>query len=193
MGTDDKKSKQEHKLLSDEDAALWERVSGTAKPLVKGKNRDVPRVEAPIAEKPEKPKPKTPAKPAPKKVLERQPAPPALPPLGSFDRRELRGLAGGRLEIDGRIDLHGMRQREAHTALRAFVKNAQARGDRHVLVITGKGGRTSEDGIERGILNRQVPRWLNEPEFREAVVGFSPAHKRHGGEGALYVRLRRTR
>lgn len=193
MGTDDKKTRQEHKLLSDEDAALWDRVAGTAKPLVKGKNRNVRRVEVPVSEKPKNSKPEKSAKPLPKPATGDQLAPSSPPPLGSYDRRELRGLAGGRREIDGRIDLHGMRQREAHTALRAFLRSAQARGHRHVLVITGKGGRTSEDGIERGVLNREVPRWLNEPEFRSVVVGFAPAHKRHGGEGALYVRLRRSR
>ncbi len=86
-----------------------------------------------------------------------------------------------------------MRQREAHGALRSFLARAQERGHKHVLVITGKGGRRETDGsFERGVLNREVPRWLAEAEFRNCVLSFTPAGKRHGGEGALYVRLRKS-
>jgi len=103
-------------------------------------------------------------------------------------------LGAGRISVDASIDLHGMRQREAHGALKAFLARAQAQGHRHVLVITGKGGKREIDGsFERGVLNREAPRWLSEPEFRAWVVSFTPASKRHGGEGALYVRLRRNK
>ena len=70
-----------------------------------------------------------------------------------------------------------------------FLNAASLRGARLVLVITGKGGVGQG---ERGILKRQVPQWLALPEFREWVVGFEKAHIAHGGEGALYVRIRRN-
>ncbi|GBE43277.1 hypothetical protein BMS3Bbin10_01353 [bacterium BMS3Bbin10] len=181
--------------LTGEDAALWDQVAETAKPLRKGKNRVVDRpgpVAGPARE--ESGMNPGPAGGAPRRAVTPPPPPASAPalPAGGFDRREARALGSGRAGIDGRIDLHGMRQREAHGALRAFLARAQERGHKHVLVITGKGGRREPDGsFERGVLNREVPRWLCEPEFRSQVVSFTPAHKRHGGEGALYVRLRK--
>lgn len=95
-------------------------------------------------------------------------------------------------EIDARIDLHGMTQTRAHRALSDFLRRAHADGLTFVLVITGK-GRSGESESERGVLRRQVPQWLSLPEFRTLVVGFEEAHIGHGGEGALYVRIRRVR
>jgi DNA-nicking Smr family endonuclease len=99
-------------------------------------------------------------------------------------------VARGKEAIDGRLDLHGLTQNEAHTALLHFLRAATARGARLVLVITGKGGRGD---TERGVLKRQVPHWLSLPEFRALIVGFEQAHVAHGGEGALYIQVRRTR
>jgi DNA-nicking Smr family endonuclease len=91
--------------------------------------------------------------------------------------------------------LHGMTQAQAHTALLRFLRRAHADGVRTVLVVTGKGLRSRDHSQdhERGVLRRQVPMWLALPEFRLLVVGFDAAHVGHGGEGALYVRLRRPR
>jgi DNA-nicking Smr family endonuclease len=100
-------------------------------------------------------------------------------------------VARGKDEIDGRLDLHGLTQSEAHAALLRFLRTASSRGARLVLVITGKGARAAEG--ERGVLKRQVPHWLGLPEFRALVIGFEDAHIAHGGEGALYVRVRRAR
>jgi DNA-nicking Smr family endonuclease len=100
-------------------------------------------------------------------------------------------IARGKDEIDGRLDLHGLTQSEAHATLLRFLRAASARGARLVLVITGKGARAAEG--ERGILKRQVPLWLGQPEFRALVIGFEDAHLAHGGEGALYVRVRRDK
>ncbi|HEX2255090.1 MAG TPA: Smr/MutS family protein, partial [Afifellaceae bacterium] len=96
----------------------------------------------------------------------------------------------GAAEPEARLDLHGMRQASAFHALVAFLRQAQARGDRTVLVITGKGRAADE---ESGVLRRAVPMWLAEPQFRQLVVGYESAAQRHGGEGAFYVRLRRRR
>lgn len=117
---------------------------------------------------------------------------PIAPPLAPLGRRARARVARGRDPIDARLDLHGMTQRKAHAALLAFLRSESARGARLVLVITGKGRRGEGEG-ERGILRRQVPEWLGLAEFRQFVVGFEDAHIAHGGEGALYVRIRRPR
>lgn len=101
----------------------------------------------------------------------------------------------GRIDIDGRIDLHGMTQAEARDALRHFIGARAARGDRTLLVITGKGAKTDNDYIaamtERGILRTMLPIWLSEPGLAHLISGWSIAARGHGGEGAWYVRLRR--
>lgn len=119
-----------------------------------------------------------------------KPKPSPLPALSPLSRRAKQRLARGTEEIDGRLDLHGRTQAEAHAALLSFLRSAQNRGAKNVLVITGKGARESNSA--RGVLKRQVPLWLKLPEFRSLVVGFEQAHVGHGGEGALYVRVRRA-
>jgi DNA-nicking Smr family endonuclease len=111
----------------------------------------------------------------------------ALPPLAPLGRRRRSRVARGSEPIDGRLDLHGLTQSQAHAKLLHFLRDASARGARLVLVITGKGG---GDG-ERGVLRRQLPHWLALPEFRSVVVGYEPAALRHGGEGAWYISVRR--
>jgi len=113
-----------------------------------------------------------------------------FPPLATLGRRMRTRVARGKEAIDGRLDLHGLTQSEAHATLLRFLRAATAREARLVLVITGKGGRGEG---ERGVLKRQVPQWLSLPEFRALVVGFEQAHFAHGGEGAVYIRVRRTR
>ena len=104
-------------------------------------------------------------------------------------------LRRGRREIEGVIDLHGMRQAEAHGALIGFLHRAQDAGHRLVLVITGKGAAASGHLLfeERGVLRLSVPHWLRMPELRPLVLGFEEALPHHGGTGAIYVRLRRQR
>ena len=96
-------------------------------------------------------------------------------------------VAKGKHAIDARLDLHGFTQHEAHSILLRFLRSAHDRDARLVLVITGKGR-----GGEIGVLRRQVPQWLGLPEFRSIVVGFEDAAIAHGGEGALYIRVRRS-
>jgi DNA-nicking Smr family endonuclease len=153
------------------------------------------------------------ATPTPKPVLNSTSAPksqsPLLtpaspPPLANFDWRHARRLSNGRDDIEARLDLHGRRQHEAYAALRAFLYSCRSRGFRNVLVITGKGGRREDlerdnynggyfYGEERGVLRRLAPEWLREPEFRLMVVSYTESHERHGGDGALYIKLRRPR
>jgi DNA-nicking Smr family endonuclease len=93
--------------------------------------------------------------------------------------------------VDAAIDLHGMRQPEAHAALHQFLLRAQRDGAKVVLVVTGKGESRDETGLGTGVLRRGVPLWLNAPEWRSLVVGYEQASRLHGGAGALYVRVRR--
>jgi DNA-nicking Smr family endonuclease len=132
----------------------------------------------------------------------RIPAPAALPPPpqtplpAEFDRRTLRQVGAGKMSIDARLDLHGLHQDTAHARLRAFLVNSQAKGHRMVLVITGKGAGRPAEGPQappRGVLRRSVPLWLEEPELRAIVLSYAAAGVRHGGDGALYIRLRKAR
>jgi DNA-nicking Smr family endonuclease len=113
-----------------------------------------------------------------------------LTPVGGLDRRKMRKIASGRVEIEARLDLHGLFQQEAHAALRRFLLSSSTRGMRHVLVITGRGSRTARNSEVGGVLRRNVPLWLSGPDLREVVISYATAHVRHGGEGALYVTLR---
>jgi DNA-nicking Smr family endonuclease len=176
--------------LSSDERSLWTHVTRSIAPLPKRRAVKADDVEPAAAPTKSKPKPKIASEPLPvatpvlpRLVVRHEPAP---APLG---RKARRRLARGADEIDGRLDLHGMTQARAHDALLGFLRTARARGAKVVLVITGKGDATGE----RGVLKRQVPMWLRLPEFRELVAGFESAGIGHGGEGALYVRVRRVR
>lgn len=176
--------------LSAEEHALWESVAKQVKPLRKRHRTAKPPVAPPEIEAKVAPLPAASPKPsAPAPIV--APPRPAPPPLAPIGRRERSHLSRGRKEIDARIDLHGMTQSRAHRALFGFLQRAHHDGLTFVLVITGKGKLGA--GSERGVLRRQVPEWLSLPEFRSMVVGFEEAGIGHGGEGALYVRVRRSR
>jgi DNA-nicking Smr family endonuclease len=162
--------KSRRRKLSEEERTLWGRVT---------------RSIAPLRRRPLLIEPAEPATP----TVKRSPFPSARP------HGATRHLAGAAKPLPPamRIDLHGRTQSEAHAALLSFLRAAQADGARFALVITGKGGSGSQHLSERGVLKRQVPHWLRLPEFRSYVIGFEDAHIGHGGEGALYVRLRRGR
>jgi DNA-nicking Smr family endonuclease len=178
------------RALGEEERALWESVAKQTKPLRKKPRVAKPQeasaaMEAPVG------KPVIAQKSLPSAKIP-HPAKPDVPPLAPLGRRERSHLARGRKEIDARLDLHGMTQTRAHRALSGFLQRAHSDGLTFVLIITGK-GRTIGPESERGVLRRQVPQWLSLPEFRALVVGFEEAHIGHGGEGALYVRIRRSR
>jgi DNA-nicking Smr family endonuclease len=182
------------RALSEEERVLWESVAKQTKPLRKRSRAAKPQLAAPDSQTPVATKaaaaPK--AHPAAKAPHAPRPdLPPAAPPLAPLGRRARSQLSRGRKEIDARLDLHGMTQTRAHRALSGFLQRAHSEGLTFVLVITGKGRMGAES--ERGVLRRQVPQWLSLPEFRSLVVGFEEAHIGHGGEGALYVRIRRSR
>lgn len=120
---------------------------------------------------------------------------PSLPELShgnqvGLDKSTSKKLKKGQQPIEGRMDLHGMTQEQAHRALNAFIQGSHGAAKRCVLVITGKG--LKQDGSV-GVLRAAVPRWLNQPPNRERVLAFSYATPKDGGEGALYVMLKRKR
>lgn len=203
-----KKSRQ----LSASETALWHHMASTLQPLKDAKNRVLAALED--FDGSEKLSGTTPTAKGgankltgqPKRAVSPPVIPPAqpkavskraAPPLSQFDTKRARRLRSGRIEVDARIDLHGMRQNEAHIALRGFLHSSHRKGHRIVLVITGKGAPENEGAswgdrhAPRGVLRRNVPQWLSEPDLRALVVSFAPAAQRHGGEGALYVHLRR--
>jgi DNA-nicking Smr family endonuclease len=175
------------------DAELWARVTKSAKPLGKRKPTAAPDLPKPSPQR--RVKEATPPRQTPAKL------PPKATPAArgeALDRETARKLERGRLPVEARLDLHGMRQRDAHAELRRFLKSAQAKGYRHVLVITGKGAepdprRSFYEGDERGVLRQAVPHWLAAPDLVHVVISYSEAPRRLGGEGALYVRLRRPK
>jgi DNA-nicking Smr family endonuclease len=174
--------------LSEEERTLWESVAKQTRPL-RNKPRLKAQTTAQTLDESAMPKPVT---SSPNRI------PPnnrsslsAPPPLALLPRRERSQLSRGKKQIDARLDLHGMTQTRAHRELSSFLYRCHSAGFTFVLVITGKGKIGAES--ERGILRRQVPQWLALPEFRAVVVGFEQAHIGHGGEGALYIRIRRAR
>lgn len=199
-------SPRRRRHLSAEDEALWAYTASTLKPLQAKKPRHHPSVSDIDDAPPFAPKTTSARKPAVTPsagaaAAYQAPAtaarPKPTPELSAFDRKAARKLRHGHIEIEARIDLHGLRQHEAHSTLRHFLTSCAGRGLRWVLVITGKGGPAlrDEDGFgrsERGVLRKNVPMWLAAPELRAIVVSFTTASVAHGGEGALYIQLRKS-
>lgn len=191
--------------LSKEEIALWRRVADKAEPMH-------PERPAPLAEIRDKPGPKRPKPPAPSlpdfKIGSRAgmaaSGPVFAPGSGEgslrtplhMDKKTHGKMKRGKMVPEGRLDLHGMTLDQAHPALINFILSAQARGKRLVLVITGKGKTRRDDGPipqRPGLLRHNVPQWLAHPMLAQAVLQVAEAHTRHGGGGAYYVYLRKTR
>ena len=190
---------------------LWQQVMRDATPMRHSKRAPVDVPDASTEAKPARPTDRSPGtspdpgqQPAEKKPAKAPPRPQPTPPiqpkkapdpgvapgrLHNVDRRTADRLKRGRLEIEGRIDLHGMTRAAAQDALTSFVVAAADRGQRCVLVITGKG--TFSGGP--GVLKQEVPKWLNMSPLRERIVAVNQAQPKHGGGGALYVLLKRKR
>ncbi|MCJ8144437.1 Smr/MutS family protein [Ancylobacter sp. A5.8] len=186
--------------LRPDEKQLWEHVTRSVREMRPAPKR---RPAAPVIEEavtaaaapPEKLA--KPAKAAPLKPVP-PPKTPSPPPLAPLEPKTRRRLSRG-AEVDARLDLHGLTQGAAHSRLNAFLRGAQGAGHSLVLVITGKGSSGPAEGAMlfqgegRGVLRRLVPQWLSAPEMRGIVIGFETAARGHGGEGALYVRVRRMR
>lgn len=201
--------------LSDEDRAAWARVAESVRPMAAPGLAPMPDPSVPSATAALQPDPGAPP-PAPPfglPPLIRRPPPEApvrvdlVPPLADrlaaqppqLDGARQRRLARGQMDPEARIDLHGLTRDQARAALTGFLMGARARGDRLVLVITGKGrdsdGRDDLAPIPRkpGAIRHDLPHWLSQAPLRGLVLDLRPAHRRHGGGGAFYVYLRRAR
>lgn len=176
--------------IKEDEAALWRDVAKRVTPL-RGKpppaavERTAKALPADATPQPER---------AAQAPIKKQPAGPADHPelapgrIVGLDKRSAQRLKRGQTRPDARIDLHGMTQAEAHRALDDAVHRSRAQGRRCLLVITGKGSVT-----QGGVLRQMVPRWLNLPPLRPAILAIETAQPRDGGSGALYVLLRRQR
>lgn len=175
-----------HRVLSADERLLWAEIARGIAPL---RGRAPPEVELPAGSAPRPPVPSHPVV-SPKPAALRLP-----PPLAPIEPKTRLGLRRGTRRPDAVLDLHGMRQGEAHERLIAFLRRSQAAGHGLVIVVTGKGGAGPSENLfeARGVLKRLVPHWLRLPDLRPFVIGFEEAGPHHGGAGALYVRLRRRR
>ena len=177
--------------IKPDEAALWDAITDDIKPLASNKRNTLSKTAEPNSPAPE-PKPKkkivAPIKP-PQSTLSPEPTP-ANPDV-NIDKRTLGRLKKGKLDIEGRLDLHGHTQETAHRALDAFILAAYESQRRCVLVITGKGLR-GVDG-NRGVLRQAVPLWLSGSKLKKMIVSWQPAQPRDGGDGALYILIRRKR
>jgi DNA-nicking Smr family endonuclease len=177
--------------VTPDEVRIWRAVVQDAKPLPGQVLPDDPETVPPEAVPSPPPPPGTPPvrpsahPPVPK--LRAEPPDLAHGNTPGLDRRSAERMKRGEMEIEASLDLHGHTQENAHGELIAFIQRAYAAGRRCVLVVTGKGLKGS------GVLKSQVPRWLNQSPLRERILGFSYAKPMHGGDGALYVLVRRQR
>lgn len=204
--------------LTEEDRELWRRVAKSARPLMPGRDGAEPGKPPKAATASAPPAATMPPPSAPVVIppMAMTPAKPAKPPRPSLTRMDLapgiadrlaqepvrmekglhRAMTRGKLEPDARIDLHGMTVAQAHHALLGFVMAAHARGNRLLLVITGKGRRIPRDDhapmpARAGILKHEVPIWLRQAPLGPLVLELREAHRSQGGTGAYYVYLRK--
>lgn len=190
--------------LSPDEVDLWRQVAKSARAL--RADRPVPLLPPPAAhvalpapqakpslaaafrvgEKVHHPPQRTDLAPGPRDHLAAQPV--------RMDRKTYERMARGKIMPEARIDLHGMTLSEAHSELVHFILSAHRAGMRLVLVITGKGKRGLDQGpipARIGALRHQVPHWLALPPLGSHILQVTPSSVRHGGDGALYVYLRR--
>jgi len=187
------------KKLSDTDKALWRSITERIEPM-RDRFTFEPTVKARL-----KAAVAAPQKPdlfdfriGEKAKAAQYPRKDVTPPKGvtpNMDRKNFQRLVRGKLEIDGRLDLHGLTQEQAKMMLRTKLLQAHGHAKRLILVITGK-GKERTDEFNRpviGVLRQNLPLWLRQPPLSSIVLEVTPAQQRHGGEGAFYVYLRRKR
>ncbi len=190
------KKRSRRSALSVEDQALWEHVTQSVRRVqtdlmsVSSQNQTL-ELNEPIRKRASKPK-KTRTSPTQLASKQFKPSVPRMShgDTSGMDRRTTQKLKRGKLDIEGTLDLHGYTQTKAHQALSRFLQTGYETGRRTVLIITGKGDRL---GGRPGIIKEAVPEWFNETPMRQWVTGFSYAAPKDGGNGALYVRIKRRR
>jgi len=193
--------KKGHRTLSVDEQHLWDKIAQTTDPI-KGRHdylitqdiydHSIDLLAHATSKTPSLPKSKPSGIPG-KRSAQPRSSPPQAAPLSdtrSFDRRTKLGLKKGKLRVEGTLDLHGHTQDQAHDAVGRFVHAAAKANKRYVLIITGKGRMSETPG---GVLRRAVPQWLRRPPLSTLISGIDEAAPRDGGEGALYVRIKRPK
>lgn len=178
--------------ISDDDRRIWARVTGTVTPprVRKAARIAIDTPDAtPIPASPPGKSHKPVRAPAPTVTAaippSSTPRPPSVRAPDVLEPRRQRRLSRERDPIEASLDLHGYGRFEAEDVLRAFLLSSQARGLRAVLVVTGQGRRGG------GVIRASIVEWLQSTTLRSVVSGFASAHRRHGGDGAIYVTLKR--
>lgn len=171
----------------DDDEKLWDHVTKDIEPL-KNKER-LKGIDGPTDEKvsPKPPKKMRKAKtPHAEKTStqDTKPRPHRHDDKAGIDRRNWERFVKGKMPFDGRLDLHGMRQDEAHSAVKGFITRHYALKSRALIIITGKG---------RGILRDNLKRWLEIDGLGNKILKIVPAQQKDGGSGAFYLLLKRKR
>jgi DNA-nicking Smr family endonuclease len=175
--------------LTPEEQALWNRVAQTVRPMAR-------RALIQTAEKGGE---VTPVVPVSKAIKMRQSSPVLLPPkpvrrpVDVLDSNWERRIAKGAISPDSTIDLHGHSLDAAHRRLETALSSALLKGARVLLVVTGKPRATALIGGERvrGAIRAEIGHWLGSSAHADAIASVRTAHPRHGGNGAIYVILRR--
>ncbi|MDH5489959.1 MAG: Smr/MutS family protein [Rhodospirillaceae bacterium] len=195
------KAKSKASTTGEDDMALWDGVASSVR-VLEGRefmagSADAEKVQNELKQKTKTPPKKQPAKKTaqPPTAQQALPTKPPLPELSldnqpGLDKSTARKMTRGQVKIEARLDLHGMTQDQAAGALEKFIESAYRNAKREVIVVTGKGGRTQG---EVGVLRQMTPQWLNREPNRSRIVAFSHAAPKDGGEGALYVRIRKKK
>jgi len=163
---------------------LWQRVASTVTPLAPRRTPVTPPAAIQTAPT-NRPRPAS----GSAATLPTPPAPRPQSAPSDLDPRRHRRLSREREPIEARLDLHGHGRFQAQDVLTGFLQRAQSRGLRVVLVITGHGRRA---GGGEGVIRASLPEWLRGHALRGVVAAYAPAHRRHGGEGAWYITLKRS-
>lgn len=183
--------------LSPEERELWRTVAKRVNPLDASRLKRLEDPAPPPRDAAPKPAPAPLKSGAAHATAQRGPGP-KIP----ADRSTEKKVRRGRVEVEARIDLHGLTTKNARRDLLRFLQRAQGNGVRQVLVITGKGA--GARALDRrkfepwdpdapplpGVLRRSFSQWMGDPDFAQLVSGYAEAHRRHGGGGAFYVMVR---
>lgn len=180
--------------LRPDEMDLWRRVTSLVSPIDRTRPGVAPEGAGVPADPEPNPQPTVP-RPSPERQAPRSDAPRKAAGPARIDGRLKRGLSRGKLRPEASLDLHGMTLAQAHGTLSRFILSSHGSGLRLVLIITGKGRGGAGEPLwdqDRGALRRQVPLWLGAPPLAAVVRGVMDAHRNHGGNGALYVSLKRN-
>ena len=199
---------KDKKKISSNDLKLWYQIVDKVEPIKKRDNPDIKDQEQSSIDagsiisrdvnqkkiiKKKISKDKDASKLAPSKVPMKKDE---LPKFTGIHRRLEQKMSRGQIDIDSTLDLHGMTQEEAKHAIINFIKVANKNNLKIILIITGKGisientNTRNTNRYERGVLNKNLPAWLQMPEIRDYVNGYRYANQKHGGEGAYYILLK---